>query len=125
MSFAVLPYFSPVAVIAEASQKAHEPCRDIIATFAHECNFLICDPEILQHANLLHDEFSESGWIHRVVAVIELIFDLSARETFYYRTTHRELIQVIIGKMLYYLSHDKFFFSIIPNNASPPSMDGE
>ena len=91
----------------------------------HKGYLLIGDPEVFQHGNLLHDELGKSGRVDRIVAVVEAVFDLSAGETFYNRTAHGELVQVVVSEMLYYLSHDMFCLSIILINASPPSIDGE
>lgn len=105
MPLGILPSLHPTAVVAETLEITHKPCRDIVAFAAHESYLLICDDEGFEHADLFHDKFGKPLGIDRIVAVVEFIFHLGARIIIDDGTTHGEFIEVIVGEVVYDLSH--------------------
>ena len=96
------------AVEAVALQIVVEPSRDVAAPALHEVYLLLSDGDILESGNLPGKLVGESGRVDGVVAVCERIFYPGSGKIVYHRTAHRELIEVIVSEMVYYLSHRTF-----------------
>jgi hypothetical protein len=66
---------------------------------------LISDGELFEIAHLLHDKVGESLGIDGIVTVIEFILHPCTWIVVDHGTAHRELVQVVVGKMVDNLPH--------------------
>ena len=105
MPGAVLSDSDPPAVVSEAFEKAVKPSGYIGASPAHEIDFAVGDYERFEHDDLLAEFFRKAIGIDSIVAVVEPIFYLRAREILYHGAAHSELIEIVVGEMLDNLSH--------------------
>ena len=85
-----------------------EPAWDIAAPSPHEIYLVLCNGDGIQRLDLSGQFPGEPLGIDRIVSVGERVFDLGTREIVNHRTAHRELIEVIICEMGYYLFHIHF-----------------
>lgn len=103
----------PPAVVSEAFEETVEPCGYIGASTAHEVDFPVGYHERLEHEDLLAEFFRKAIGLDRIVAVVESVFYLCAREILYHGAAHGELIEIVVGEMSDNLSHVKTCFFII------------
>ena len=108
MSLFVLTHSDPAAVVTESFEKTVKPHRYVATLALHELYLLVGHRHRLEHLYLSSQLVGKARRIHSVVTVAELVFHPRARIILYHGTTHRELIQVVIGEMSYYLSHDYY-----------------
>ena len=106
MAFVVLPCLNPFLLEPKATEIDVEPVGQIIAFAFHEFYLLVGDDEILQIAHLFHHKVGKAFGIDKVVTVVEHVFDLCTWVVVNDGTAHRELVQVVVSKMVDYLSHE-------------------
>ncbi len=109
MSLAVLRHAHHSVVISEAFQETVEPLRDEAAAAPHEVDLAVGDDDTLKHLYLLGKRIGKTGGIDGVVAILELIFHSCARIILNDGTAHGELIEIVVGEMVYDLSHLMLF----------------
>ncbi len=112
VSIPVLRHSDPSRIVAEPFQKTVEPRRYVAAPAAHEVNLAVGYHDIFEHLNLTRKLRGKSGRIYRIVAVIKPVFHLCAGIILDNGAAHGELIQVVVGKMSYYLMHSRRFLII-------------
>ena len=105
MPVLVLPGVNPLTAEAETAQIDIEPVGQIIAFATHESNLLVGDGELFQIAHLLHDKVGKPFGIDGIVTVVKFILHPCAGIVVDDSAAHRELVQVVVGKMVDNLPH--------------------
>ena len=104
-AFIILPHLDLPPVVAETLQESVEPYRDVRASAFHVFYFVFRHNHALKQRDLPLQLGSESGRIACAGAVDKRVFHLRTRIIVYHSAAHREFIQIVVGKMGYYLSH--------------------